>query len=477
MSRHRWPTSVWYRPSRWRWPPYDPGPSSPSHAIYDRQVDYTIGIPLIVAAVAINELLPARLSALFWFYRVDLFSLPIFVAGAVAILFGCRVLWRQKLAISFLFLAWPYPYEKYLLGVLNAFTNATLVAMEKIAVWTHLATPSDVSTGNPLFTVDHHGTTFALSIVSACSGVNSVVGFLLVGSVFAVIVKGPIVRKVLWLAGGHVSSLPPQPRSHHLHLLRRKGVGRVHRHQCLPPVRRSRPVLRGRARHAPVDPPPGDVHPDRPARRPRPVGRSRWLLVRGRSRPAPAGSRQNWPCPNHFWPWSSWWWRRWSSDSATWDSAPTTSWRELPARPSWTAYIRARSRPMVGRRSTRPPSDGPQPLFGDSSDLESVHLAQRRDRYAPHHHPRRGRRHQYARSFQLLRLRRPGLLHIPRLLTGRCDPGRPGRRRDWTGHVLYVPAIRQLVDRVLDPAREDGPTDPPATSGPFSTSRIRDRVC
>ena len=177
-------------------------PLKPEPPIHDRQVDYTIGIPLILAATAINELLPGRLSALFWFYRVDLFSLPIFVAGAVAILFGCRVLWRQKFAIAFLFLAWPYPYQKYLLGVLNAFTNVTLIAMEKIAAWTHLATPTGISTSNPLFTIHHHGTTFALSIVSACSGVNSVVGFLLVGSVFAVIVKGPVVRKVLWLAGG-----------------------------------------------------------------------------------------------------------------------------------------------------------------------------------------------------------------------------------------------------------------------------------
>ena len=142
------------------------------------------------------------MSAMFWFYRVDLLSLPIFVAGAVAIIFGCRVLWRQKLAIAFLFLAWPYPYQKYLLGVLNAFTDVTLVAMEKIAVWTHLATPTGVTSDNALFSVNHHGTPFSLSIVSACSGVNGVVGFLLVGSAFAAIVRGPIVRKVLWLAGG-----------------------------------------------------------------------------------------------------------------------------------------------------------------------------------------------------------------------------------------------------------------------------------
>jgi exosortase/archaeosortase family protein len=176
-------------------------PLKPEPPIYDRQVDYTIGIPLILAAVAINELLPARMSALFWVYRVDLFSLPIFVAGAVAIIFGCRVLWRQKLAIAFLFLAWPYPYQKYLLGVLNAFTNVTLIAMQKIAFWTHLATPG-LSSDNTLFTVNHHGTNFSLSIVSACSGVNGVVGFLLVGSAFAAIVRGPIVRKVLWLLGG-----------------------------------------------------------------------------------------------------------------------------------------------------------------------------------------------------------------------------------------------------------------------------------
>ena len=176
-------------------------PLKPEPPIYDRQVDYFIGIPLILAAVAINQLLPARMSAMFWVYRVDLFSLPIFIAGAVAIIFGCRVLWRQKLAIAFLFLAWTYPYQKYLLGVLNGFTDATLVAMQKIAVWTHLATPSTV-TGDTLFTIHHHGSTFALSIVSACSGVNGVVGFLLIGSAFAAIVRGPIVRKILWLAGG-----------------------------------------------------------------------------------------------------------------------------------------------------------------------------------------------------------------------------------------------------------------------------------
>jgi exosortase/archaeosortase family protein len=176
-------------------------PLKPEPPIYDRHVDYTVGVPLIAAAIAVNELLPARMSAMFWVYRVDLLTLPVFVAGAVAIIFGSRVLWRQRLAVLFLFLAWPYPYQKYLLGVLNAFTSLTLLAMQKIAVSTHLAKPAG-SLDNTLFVVSHHGSTFALSVVSACSGVNGVVGFLLVGSAFAAIVRGPIVRKVLWLMGG-----------------------------------------------------------------------------------------------------------------------------------------------------------------------------------------------------------------------------------------------------------------------------------
>src|SRR5271156_721515 len=49
-------------------------PLRPEPPIYDRQVDYTVGIPLIVAAVAVNEVLPAQMSAMFWVYRIDLLT-------------------------------------------------------------------------------------------------------------------------------------------------------------------------------------------------------------------------------------------------------------------------------------------------------------------------------------------------------------------------------------------------------------------
>ena len=172
-------------------------------AIHDRQLDYIVGVPLIAAALAINLLLPQRLSAMFWVWRIDLLSLPLFVAGAVAIIFGVRVLWRQKLAIAYLWLAWPWPYSTVLLRVLDASTNATLAGIRAVLHVLPVAKPV-LSGDGSLFVVSHHGTTFPLSVVSACSGINGIVGFLLVGVAFGAIVRGPFVKKLLWLASGMV---------------------------------------------------------------------------------------------------------------------------------------------------------------------------------------------------------------------------------------------------------------------------------
>ena len=71
-------------------------------SIYDRQLDYILGLPLLAGAIALEYILRDHLGTMFWLWRVDLLGLPLFVAGAVALLFGTRVLWRQKLAILYL---------------------------------------------------------------------------------------------------------------------------------------------------------------------------------------------------------------------------------------------------------------------------------------------------------------------------------------------------------------------------------------
>jgi exosortase/archaeosortase family protein len=176
-------------------------PSQPEPSIHDRQTDYIIGVPLMLAALCVNLFLPSKLSAMFWVWRIDLLTLPFFVAGAVAVIFGVRVLWRQKVAVAFLLLAWTYPYTSVLLGLLNAFTAATLFAVTEILRVVHVATPTG-AVGNTLFLVNHNGHRFELSVISACSGVSSVVGFFLVGTAFAAVIRGPLIRKLVWLVGG-----------------------------------------------------------------------------------------------------------------------------------------------------------------------------------------------------------------------------------------------------------------------------------
>jgi exosortase/archaeosortase family protein len=176
-------------------------PTRGEPSIHDRQLDLIIGVPLIASAVAINVILPNRLSTMFWVWRIDLLSLPLFVAGAVSVIFGTRVLWRQKLAIAYLFLAWPLPYTVVLLKVLTGFTNLTLSALRELIKVIPVAHTIGGADGS-LFQVSHNGRAFPVSVVSACSGVDGIVGFILVGSAFAALVTGPRVRKALWLVGG-----------------------------------------------------------------------------------------------------------------------------------------------------------------------------------------------------------------------------------------------------------------------------------
>lgn len=75
--------------------------------IHDREVDYLIGLAALGAALFMLIVLPRRMAVAFWIDRLDLLSLPLFVAGAIAVLFGTRALWRARYVLVFLLLAWP----------------------------------------------------------------------------------------------------------------------------------------------------------------------------------------------------------------------------------------------------------------------------------------------------------------------------------------------------------------------------------
>ena len=85
------------------------GRQRPEPDIHDRYLDYILGLALLGAATAAMWFLPGSMSIFFWSWRLDLVWLPIFAAGAIALVCGSRALWRYCVPIIFLFLAWPLP--------------------------------------------------------------------------------------------------------------------------------------------------------------------------------------------------------------------------------------------------------------------------------------------------------------------------------------------------------------------------------
>ncbi len=169
--------------------------------INDRYLDYIVGIPLILSALVVIVVLPVPLSTFFWLWRLDLLSLPLFAAGAVAIVFGARTLWRVKAPVAFLLFAWPIPYLFGLNNWLDGFTNVTAAALRVIVTKVPVAQPLAGGDGS-VFTVSHAGSQFVVGISSACSGANGLVGFILIGVAFTLLVHGRLLPKLAWLAGG-----------------------------------------------------------------------------------------------------------------------------------------------------------------------------------------------------------------------------------------------------------------------------------
>jgi len=180
-------------------------PTLDEHPIHDRQIDYIIGLPLLTTAVGFNLIMPVRLSTMFWLWRLDVVSLPIFTAGVIALLFGTRTLWRLKIPVLFLILAWPLPYTSFLVSWLNTFTNTTLAALNFVLHYIRVAKPL-LNEGAGIYQIRHGHSDFQVGVVSACSGVNGFVGYALVAIAFLVVVTGAWFRKAAWLALGLVAS-------------------------------------------------------------------------------------------------------------------------------------------------------------------------------------------------------------------------------------------------------------------------------
>ncbi|HEY4024882.1 MAG TPA: hypothetical protein VGO86_00515 [Candidatus Dormibacteraeota bacterium] len=176
-------------------------PATGEPDIHDRYLDYILGIPLLVGALVIVVVLPVVLAAFFWFWRLDLISLPLFVAGSVALCFGSRALWRLRFAIVLLALACPAPYVLLAGGGAHALARPSLAVLRLLLTVLPLAQPVAPG-GGSLFVVAHGAQHFVLRVESAGAGVDGVLAFLLVGVPVAALVRGRAAARVAWLLAG-----------------------------------------------------------------------------------------------------------------------------------------------------------------------------------------------------------------------------------------------------------------------------------
>lgn len=167
--------------------------------IHDRHLDLIVGVPLVTVSLVSLVVLPERMATVYWLYRIDLLTLPLFVAGAISIAFGVRMLWRVRAAVLFLFLAWPVPLRAVVTRMLEPTADLTARGVSRLMDVVPIANPAN---GDGITFEVPHGDGFLVTIASACSGANGLIGFLLVGGALTLAMDGSRSRKLAWLAVG-----------------------------------------------------------------------------------------------------------------------------------------------------------------------------------------------------------------------------------------------------------------------------------
>jgi exosortase/archaeosortase family protein len=169
----------------------------------DRQIDLIVAVPLIVVALLMITLEPVIASAYYWTDRMDVVSMALFAAAATIILYGVTWFWRLKASFFFLILMWPALYLHFMAGLLQSFTNWTNATMAQVVHHLPLGASLDANPGDVII-AQGHNEPLIISIGSACSGADTVLGFALVGGAVLTVLGGGRRRKLMWWVTGLV---------------------------------------------------------------------------------------------------------------------------------------------------------------------------------------------------------------------------------------------------------------------------------
>jgi exosortase/archaeosortase family protein len=173
-----------------------------SPAPREPHIDLLVGIPLLIVALLMVTVLPAMWSTYYWTERPDVLSLALFLSGGIIIAYGVTWFWRLRSALLFIVLMWPALYLHLMAGLMRSFTDLTNTALTAVAQ--HLPLGVTTAPGNILTLPTNTGKLISVTLSTACSGVNGVLGMALIGSALAIVFTGKRSRKLLWLATGIV---------------------------------------------------------------------------------------------------------------------------------------------------------------------------------------------------------------------------------------------------------------------------------
>ncbi|HEV7679651.1 MAG TPA: exosortase/archaeosortase family protein [Candidatus Dormibacteraeota bacterium] len=171
--------------------------------VRDRHMDLIVSGPILLVAVALITVVPSVASTFYWTNRPDVLSMAFFVVGAVVLGYGVNWAWRLRAPLAFLLLMWPALYLHVMAGLMQSFTTAT---NNVLALFVHRllgVTVVPIANDSPQLIVHPaHLAPVSISVGSACSGADSVLGFLLLGGALLTAMRGGISRKLLWIVAG-----------------------------------------------------------------------------------------------------------------------------------------------------------------------------------------------------------------------------------------------------------------------------------
>lgn len=128
-------------------------------------------------------------------------TLPFLTAGLVLIFFGTKMLKQLLFPIAFLFFLTPPPAE-VLYGVGSALANLSAIASNGLANLFGIRAVLSTSNGIPLITLfKPDGASLPFSVDVACSGIYSIIGFVIFALFIAYIMTGSRLRQKLAIIG------------------------------------------------------------------------------------------------------------------------------------------------------------------------------------------------------------------------------------------------------------------------------------